>query len=120
MNYLKTLSKEIHEVAKSKGWWDVCYKRISPLAPELETTVLATKLALVHAEVSEAIEELRSNRRALRIVKGKPEGLETELADIVIKVLDLAEYLGFDLTTAIKLKLEYRKRRKIKRVKKIF
>jgi hypothetical protein len=21
MNYLKTLSKEIHEVAKSKGWW---------------------------------------------------------------------------------------------------
>lgn len=50
-------------------------------------------LALIHSEVSEALEEYRKNpdlkHKYYREKDGKPEGFVVELADIIIRVGDL-------------------------------
>jgi NTP pyrophosphatase (non-canonical NTP hydrolase) len=58
---------------------------------------LAAKLALIHSEVSEALEALRAGNR---------ENYAEELADVVIRVLDHAAGLNIDIGQEIELKLE--------------
>lgn len=57
-----------------------------------DTTLLLSKLALIHTEVSEAVEEVR---------KGTVEGFARELADTVIRVLDVAGTMNLDLERVI-------------------
>ena len=70
---------EIQQVAyatsKEKGWWIG-----DPNIPE--------KLALIHSEVSEALEAYRNC---------KDGEMGEELADVIIRTLDLASYLGIDM-----------------------
>lgn len=84
---------EVHTLAVYKGWYDPP----APTAMEL--------LALVHSEVSEAVEELRDPKgwrsRIRHREDGKPEGLPFELADIVLRVFDLADHIGVDIEAAI-------------------
>lgn len=83
------LQAAIHKRAVSKGWWDDGKEHANDIA---------AKLALVHSEVSEALECLRDGQMAMDYeLGGKPVGFATELADIVIRVMDLAEALGIDL-----------------------
>lgn len=42
---------------------------------------------------------------------GKPEGIHTELADVIIRVLDYCGYAGIDIDAAISQKHEYNKSR---------
>ena len=72
--------KEIHQLATQQGFWD------HPVS-------IPEKLALIHSEVSEALE---ADRAGVAITE--------ELADIVIRVMDLAEHLGVDLNKAIEAK----------------
>lgn len=53
---------------------------------------LPTDLLLIHSEVSEACEALR---------KGDMEAVEEELADVIIRVLHVAEKNGFDMEKAV-------------------
>ena len=58
------------------------------------------KAALVHSEISEAVEELRkgyTNEVYYRESDGKPEGVGIELADALIRIFDLAEMLNINL-----------------------
>lgn len=114
---MEALQKEIHAEAKAKGWW------------EEGKTSIVEKLALIHSEVSEALEEYRVRETPLnqmwwqdpdvsQTFSGyeappgvKPEGFGVELADVVIRVFDLAEWLGIDLANAIKVKMKYNKTR---------
>lgn len=81
--------KEAHETAISKGWYDVPVEN-------------GTKFALIHAEVSEALEADR---------KGDKEHVAEELADVVIRVFDYCGYSGIDLQAAIEKKMAYNKTR---------
>lgn len=84
-----------HEMAKKKGWWD-------DAAPNL-----FEKLVMVHAEVSEAVECLRIGEVLPYAINRKPEGLPSELADIVIRVADFCGQMGINLEAAIKDKMAY-------------
>jgi hypothetical protein len=71
--------------------------------------VIATKVALIHSEVSEALEGFR---------KGLPDphlphrsNAEVELADAAIRIFDLAGANGFDLGGAIAEKRAYNAKR---------
>ena len=91
------------------------------------------RLALITTEVAEAIEELRHGRavdetyyptaltedNASNIRDGltpaelnlKPEGVPSELADVVIRSFDFAHEAGIDLAAIIEEKLAYNKTR---------
>ena len=84
--------QQAYETAKSKGWHD----------KPIET---GTALALIHSEVSEALEADR---------KGDQENFEEELADIAIRIFDLCGSRGIDLEDAIETKMEKNKGRSYK------
>lgn len=71
-----------------------------------------SKLALVVTEVTEAVDAAWEDDLKLRFdVDGKPEGVASELADIVIRVINLAHLLGIDMRSAIVQKMAYNWRR---------
>lgn len=93
MKTVKEMCADAFETASSKGWHD-------------KYRSFAEALALVHAEVSEALE---ADRRR----KHKEEVAE-ELADVCIRVFDLSVEFGLDLETAILTKMEFNKGRTYK------
>ena len=100
---LSKLQTEIHALAKKKGWWD---------GFEATPDAIASRLALIHSEVSEALEDVREHRMGLdHEMSGKPIGFPSELADVVIRCLDLAGGLGIDLFHVVKDKHAYNKTR---------
>lgn len=94
---ISELQKAVHALARDKGWWDD--RNLDDPAH------IAAALCLVHSEVSEALECVRHGE--IVGTGGRLEGLPTELADVVIRVLDLAAALGFDLEREIKAKHAY-------------
>jgi len=100
---------EIYAWAKRKGWWNK-----SDLSNHNE---VAAKLCLIHSEISEALEALRDREVDMRVVDGKPEGLVTELADAVIRILDLDAALRaqgitkYSILDAVRVKMDYNETR---------
>lgn len=105
--------REIHAWAVGKGWWD------RPFETEVEMLdFIAGKLLMAHAEVSEAAEELRRPLRSPASLlerlrryylddEGKPCGFGIELADAIIRILDLAEFVGVRVGVEMRRKMEY-------------
>lgn len=101
---LSSLQTRAHTNSVNKGFW------LHPQPPNL-----AEKLALIHSEVSEALEDLRNNHmQESTTPEGKPIGFPSELADIVIRTLDLAEYLGVDLFRSLLKKMAFNESRPFK------
>jgi NTP pyrophosphatase (non-canonical NTP hydrolase) len=95
---------EVHQLALLKGWWP------HGTGDDLSTNMILAKLALVHSEVSEAVEAAREGNVTFGYIfdgSGKPEGMVVELADAVIRILDLCEALHLDLEHALERKHEY-------------
>lgn len=83
------------------GWWD----KLDPKDPY----VFGTKLCLIHSEISEAMEGGRKQLMDEHLPHRPME--EVELADAIIRILDIAGARELDLAGAIAEKLEYNKRR---------
>lgn len=109
---LRELQADIHVLAREKGWWDG-YDRDDQGQLKLTTDQVISKIALIHAELSEAVEEARKspNYSAIYYDSSKPEGFAVELADALIRILDLFGALGIDATRFVRIKHEYNKTR---------
>ncbi len=124
---INELQKKAHANSVDKGFWS---KEVPGEVPNI-----SEKLMLIVTEVAEACECLRDASGVGMPEPGwldDPEGqyqwdiknmpdeafessvkdtFPDELADIIIRVGDLAEYLGYDLERHVKLKMEYNSRR---------
>lgn len=85
---LHAVAGRAHAYSKKQGFW-------AQYDPQSIDTVLV-KLALVVSEAGEAIEAVRC---------GNEPGLAEELADIVVRVCDLAAARGIDIEKAVFTKM---------------
>ena len=111
---IETLQRKIHQGNVDAGWW-TDLDTLQSLAEECRIrtrfgkALVAEKLALIHSEISEAMEGARKNLMDDKLPHRKM--IEVELADALIRILDLAGALQLDLAGAMQEKLMYNKTR---------
>tara|TARA_Y100000310_G_scaffold127207_1_gene126250 strand:- start:865 stop:1392 length:528 start_codon:yes stop_codon:yes gene_type:complete len=101
---LREWQEAIHTYACDKGWWDNDERTFGDLC------------TLFTSEISEAYEEYRNGHEVTETYfnedkPGKPEGVPTELADCVIRILDYCQRVGIDLQAIMARKHAYNQKR---------
>ena len=108
---IKQLTKLVHDINVKSGWWtdiNTGENLVSEQGEQPKRNV-PEMLCLVHSEVSEAMEGFRKNLMDDKLPHRQM--LEVELADAVIRILDMCGGLGLDLEGAIFEKLAYNAQR---------
>ena len=143
---LNELAKEINKNAIEKGFYEaenniigsfeVAYTSFNNQTSEQQIksakhAFFAQKIALIHSELSEAIEADRKNKRIditdleidyefgndsfvsqfERLIKNT---VEDELADVIIRVLDTCAHMNINIEKHIELKMKYNSLREYK------
>lgn len=108
-NYIKVVEEQAkaigvlcdacHNASRNSGWYNDLHtgEPIARNVPEM--------IALCHAELSEALEGYRKNKYDDHI--HHLPSITVELADLLIRVFDLAGYLKLDLSNAVAAKFAY-------------
>jgi NTP pyrophosphatase (non-canonical NTP hydrolase) len=106
---INALCREAYENAKEKGWHD-------------KPRSFGDVIALIHSELSEAVEDYREGREINETwyekdglkganygltAGGKPCGIPSELADVCIRIFDFCGEHGIDLESMIVEKMAY-------------
>ncbi|MDP2904794.1 MAG: MazG nucleotide pyrophosphohydrolase domain-containing protein [Candidatus Omnitrophota bacterium] len=89
--------RECHSIAREKGWWQ-------------EERNDGELIALIHSELSEALEAMRN--------QGRKDDVAEELADCCIRIFDYCGAREIDLEKALLKKMEYNKTRPYRHGKK--
>lgn len=100
---LNDYCREANRIATEHGFWDTGERNIGE------------QLALMHSELSEALEEhrkgLEPNYTYYRQSDGKPEGFGVELADLLIRVFDTCHAYEIDLERLVQEKMKFNESR---------
>jgi len=139
---INVLIKESHQIAVEHGWWDkpktmgellvLIHSEVSEALeehrngkeptetyysgksttyfPELENGDKCTEIFYSKTESEMVFQDAMGEE----VIVNKPEGIPSELADIVIRVFDICGYYGIDLEAAIEEKMEYNESRPYK------
>lgn len=92
---INDLARGANYTAKIHGFWSD-YDATDRI--QFDKLVILSKLALIVSEVGEAVEAVRT---------GNAEELGEELADIIIRTLDMAHQLGYDVQSEVYSKMQY-------------
>ena len=94
---IKELQKLCYEQAKASGWIN-----------DKKAVEVPEQVALICSEACEGLESWRENQPiSWTDDHGKPQGIGSEYADVIIRIGHYASLMNIDLEYEIKRKLEY-------------
>jgi NTP pyrophosphatase (non-canonical NTP hydrolase) len=92
---LLTMGAQVEENNRLHGWYD-------------DERSFAEDIALLHSEVSEALDAWREIGFDERTSEGgKPDDVASELADVLIRLLDICQRRGIDLRAEYERKMRF-------------
>ena len=101
---INELAMLINATAHEKGWYD------GPDGLPVERN-FGEVIALMHSELSEALEAWRDGKDFIYYGRGKPEGWAVELADCVIRIFDTLYEQGVNIESLMLAKMAYNRER---------
>ena len=116
LDFIRVIADHCFTTALTKGWWDKYDVLSNELRIFLAPEIIASKLMLSVGEHGEALEELRAHHPPEEIYfkDGKPEGFPIEVADAIIRLMDLCVRYNIDLVKAMRIKMRYNQSRPIR------
>lgn len=132
MPTLNELRDSIHRNAVEHGFYD---EELKPHSEAVHQAFVAQRIALIHSELSETLEAIRKGKYAsssameMSIGVGAldfdrvfeqdiKDSVEDEIADALIRILDLCGAEGIDIDQFVRWKMRYNGNRKYKHGKK--
>lgn len=91
------LERDVIHNSRSLGFWDRDWH-------------ISTRLAEIHSEVTGVLESAKNGNKTSKKIPKSSE-CEEKLADAVIRIMDLAAGMNWDVASAIVAKIEYNARR---------
>lgn len=102
------VQSEVFANAKDKGWWDERCKlmglaTLEGMGDYARKMIISNLICLAHSELSEGLEGLRDNLQDDKCPEF--DMLTVELADTIIRIMDLAEGFNLPLARAMAAKM---------------